>query len=872
MKHFLSTLAVLLFFGLLNSPASALQTSDTQPAAAPSVTPAEKTDQPAAAVAAEQNKSKKTPTGYDTALKEAKVIGTGCVTAYLKDDHTLIDLPKNILGRLLLWYSEAVRLPPAAVSAGGINLGAPSGQGATAVTLERQGKRILIRDHSPGFSKRGGSQDPVVPYDNGTVTSAIEQSVSEASNGPVIAVLPILGEGPDDTILVDITETFSKDIESLTARAQIMSTGLIPAAVDPARSYIADVKVFPTDIDIRSHLTFLAADPNDPVSGPQPVSIEIGHSIILLPEKAMKARYFDDRVGFFKTKFTEYEGSAGAVVNDRAVIQRRRLEKKNPEAKVSDPVQPIVFYIGQGVPKRWRPYLKAAVEQWQPLFEAAGFSNAIIAKDAPTQEEDPNWSAEDARHSVIRWIPQAIANAMGPVIFDPRSGEILSSHILIWPDVINIFERYYYAVAGTLDPDATSLPMSEEKRGELLTYVVGHEVGHTLGLRHNHLASTAYTVAQMRDPAFANSHGPNTSIMAYGRFNQCAQPGDGITQLYSIHGSYDYFAIDWGYGIHGETAQEEEAALDHLAAAAETDRNIAWAAGEFPDEMSWAFDPRLQKENTGAQRIEATQLGVANILRSLEGLNRAVGNNDKLYSSAWQDLLNHQYTYIKSVMDLIGGQLHLPGHIQGLEGRFIPAAKQQAAIRYLLGDGVQSLDAYKKPDVLYRAIPFGGVRTVEQLQANIVKDLLSGSRLAMIEEQKNVDPSAYSVINLADDMTNALWHDLTSSTRAERAMQAAFLDGIKAVLHPPADNSLEQQKIAAMQKAGYSTAFAGITMATGEKTSLPAWAFAALPQLQKRLETTKAASRSDQLHYREMARKIEEILTPSKVNDSSSST
>jgi hypothetical protein len=843
MKHFLFTLAVLLCIGLPGISVSAGQ-------AAPA---------PAAPPAAGQQK-KATTTPYATALKDATVIGTGCVTAYSKDDHTLIDLPENLLGRLLLWYSEAVRLPPTAVSAGGINMGGGDSRGTTAVTLERQGKRIFIRDHSPGFSKRGGSEDPV-SFDSGTVTNPIDHSVSEATNGPIIAVLPIVGEGPDKTILVDITEAFSKDIESLTARAQIVTTGLIPAAVDPARSYIAGVRVFPTDIDIRSHLTFLAADPNNPISGPQPVSIEIGHSIILLPEKPMQARYFDDRVGFFKTKFTEYETSEGAVVNNRAVILRRRLEKKNPDAEVSDPVEPIVFYIGRGVPDRWRPYMKAAVEQWQPVFEAAGFSNAIIAKDAPTEEEDPSWSAEDVRHSVIRWIPQSLANAMGPVTYDPRSGEILSSHILVWPEVIDIFQRYYYAVAGTLDPEAASLPLSEQKQGELLTYLVSHEVGHTLGLRHNHLGSTAYTVAEMRDPNFANSHGPNTSIMAYGRFNQCAQPGDGISQLYSIHGSYDYFAIDWGYGVHATTRQEEQDMLNSLAAAAEKDRSIAWGAGEMPDETAWAFDPRMQKENTGAERVEATKLGVANVLRSLSGLNRAVGNDDKLFAQTWLEMLEHQFAYLDSVKDLVAGQLHLPGHIQGLKGRLIPAARQREAVQYLLSDGVLSLDAYKKADVLYRAAPIGGVRTVEQFQAILVKHLLDGTRLALMEEQKSVDPTAYGVIDLADDMTAALWGDLSTASRTQRVMQAAFLDTVKTIVHPSAtDPGQAQMQITAMKKAGFPAAFIGISMATGARTSLPAWACATLPELQKRLENAKGSNRSDQLHFQEMARKIQGIL------------
>ncbi len=847
MKLFLYPLAVLCCIGLLTGPTSAEQ------AGANSALPP-KTTQSASG-------QKQAATPYATILQDAGVIGTGCVTAYSKDDHTLIALPGDILGRLLLWYSEAVKLPPKAISAEGINTGPTDHTGTTVVTMERLGKRIFIRDHSPEFAKRSGTMNSDAPYTDTGIGRGIHRSVSEASNGPIIAVLPVLADGPNGEILVDITEAFSKDIEALTARAQIITTGLIPAAVDPTRSYIAKVQVFSMDVDIRSHLTFLATNPNDPVSGPQPVSIEIGHSIILLPKKPMQARYFDDRVGYFMSKFTEYGGSKGVVTDNQGVILRRRLEKKNPEARVSDPVQPIVFYIGQDVPERWRPYLKKAVEMWSPVLEAAGFSNAIIARDAPTPEEDPDWSAEDAQHNVIRWISQEFANAMGPVIYDPRSGEILSSHILIWPEVINMFERYYYTMAGALDPEAARLPFSDAKRGELLTYAVAHEIGHTLGLRHNHLASTAYSVKELRNPAFADSHGPNSSIMAYGRFNQCAQPGDGVSRFIPGIGPYDYFAIDWGYGVHGKTEQEEQADLDRLASGSTTDRAITWAAGELPDEIeSWGLDPRVLKENTGAERVEATRLGVANILRALDNLNSAVGDDDRKYRQTYSEMQAHHAVLVNSVLKLVGGQYHLPGHVQGLKGRLIPAEKQREAVQYLLGEAARSLEPYERPELLYRAWPSGGILTVKALQATLVNGLLAGSRLTSLEEQKRVDPSAYGIVDLADDMTAVLFTDLTSVSPTGQILQNAFLDRINEIIHTAPNMATIGAEVAALLQKGFSTQYILVSLATGQKTTLPAWAYATLPELQQRLEAARPADREGQMHVKEMARKIKKIL------------
>ncbi len=236
----------------------------------------------------------------------------------------------------------------------------------------------------------------------------------------------------------------------------------------------------------------------------------IGHSIVFLPDKPMAHRTADPRIGYFESQFTEFEAGPGSAVTRRNAIIRFRLEKKDPAAAVSDPVKPIVYYIGPGVPKRWRPYVKAGVELWKPAFEAAGFSNAITAVDAP---DDPNFSVEDITNNIIRWVPTDRVNAFGPHVVDPRSGEILAAHILVWPSVLDYMSKYYYGVAGTLDPQAAKLPLPQEKLGQILTYIVAHEVGHTLGLRHNHIASTAYSAGQMRDPAFANVHGPNSSIM-----------------------------------------------------------------------------------------------------------------------------------------------------------------------------------------------------------------------------------------------------------------------------------------------------------------------------------------------------------------------
>jgi hypothetical protein len=801
------------------------------------------------------------PKAFAAKVGAAAPIGRGPLVAYQAAERTYLSVPLPMLDRLYFWYVEAARFPPQAVAHEGNSVA------EAVVSLEWQGSRLLVRDRSPSYEKRSPSGVPTgepLTLDGRRSSAPIERALDGASLGPVIVALPIVAEG-DGRLLVDITDAFSTDIDALTATHHIASAGLVPApipiTVDAARSWIADIDVYPDNLHVRSHLTFRAQNPADPVAGFQPVSIELGHSLVVLPERPMAARRYDDRVGFIAVNFTEFETADGSASTGplRGVIRRYRLEKKDPSAAVSDPVKPIVFHVGQGVPDRWRAAIKRGIEAWEPVFREAGFSNAIIARDAPTPEQDPDWSPEDARYNVIRWLPQPFANAMGPSVVDPRSGEILFAHIMIWPQVLDWFQRYYWMTARGIDPDVDRLPLSQAKQEELLAYVVAHEVGHSIGLRHNHVASTAYSIAQLRDPGFANAKGPNASIMAYGRFNQAAQPGDGVTRVMATMGPYDYFAIRWGYGVHGGSAAEEQAALDRLATDAAVDPILRWGAGEMGGiEESWAIDPRMQMENTGSERVEATRLGLRNVARSVAALDQGMPDNDT-YRATWSQALGRQDMMIGSVLKLVGGQL-APDSRQGATIP-VPAAMQREAVQFLVDEAPATYDVFVQQGALARGDPVGGSLLVERQRAQWVGSLLAGPKLAQLKAQESLTDNAYATLDLLRDVTDRVWGKLDTAPAWRAAQQIAWLDAAARVLDPKPD-STAAQRAAALASILHSPGYIAVQLSDGSDTAFPGFVREVLPDIGERVRRAAARERDParKAHLQQVSARIAAML------------
>ena len=685
-------------------------------------------------------------------------------------------------------------------------------------------------------------------------------AISSTETGAIIASFPIVGLQPDGTLLIDVTATFSNDIPAVTGRTVVVKTGVVPMAVDPSKSFIERVRVRGDALNVRSHLTFLGVAPAAQADGPRPVSVVLGHSIVFLPEKPMAARPADPRVGYFTSEYTAFEPGTGVAQDKQVLIGRFRLEKADPAAAVSDPVKPITYYLGRGIPERWKPHITAGVLQWLPVFEAIGFRNAIRVLDAPTPEQDPDWSPEDVTINVIRWLPEEHVNAMGPRVADPRSGETLSAHIVVWPSVIDYFSKYYWAAFGGsgVDPAAPRLPLSDDKAGQILAYAVAHEVGHTLGLMHNQLASTAYSVQQMRQPEFANRFGPNSSIMAYGRFNQAAQPGDGVTQLFSKIGAYDRAAIRYGYGVFGTDPASERRELAAFAETFSRDRQLFWGSEESGELIArFGRDPRVQTENTGAERVAATRLGVANLLRSLNRLDAGTGGDAKLYAATYGVVLGHHVALLQSVQRLVAGVMPAMGAGEGPRPRLVPAAEQREAVRYLAGEGATSLEPYAATAVAERVAVFGGNTAVDRLQAGLITDLLSGSTVALLEAQQRDNPSAYAPQDFGHDLSTAVWGQLKTATPTQRALQRGYMAAAQTLLRDwakgGAGEAAEAKAVIDMLPMPGSSARALVE--TGDDSVFIPWLRNSLPGLKTRLEAAarSAASPTDRLHFAEMA-------------------
>jgi hypothetical protein len=733
--------------------------------------------EPAAGRAGRGGAQSTEPRPYAQVITAEAKTSKGIFTVHRVGENLYYEIPKAQLGKDFLWVTQIKQN----------TMGAGYGGQAVddrVVRWDLNGNKVFLRVLNYGMVASDES-------------NPVGQAVADANN-PIIARafnVAAFNTTTGDPV-IDVTPMYLSDFPEFSARGAVGGRG-----VDASRSYIEKVSSFPENINVQVMQTFTIGAETGAAGGAAPAPARRGgargpsgtvllfHSMVKLPETPMKPRLFDERVGYFTATTYDYSRPEHKAVQ-RTFITRYRLEKKDPNAALSEPVKPIVYYVDPATPKQWVPWVKKAVEDWQPAFEAAGFKNAIIAKEAPSKAEDPDWDPEDVRYSVIRWLPSTTENSVGPHIHDPRSGEIIEADLQIYHNVMNLATMWYFTQVGPLDPRAKKLPLPDDLVGRLVEYVIAHEIGHTLGFPHNMKASSLYTLAQIRDKNWVKQNGHTPTLMDYARFNYVAQPEDGIAveDLVPKIGPYDIWATMWGYKpIPGaRTPDEEKPTLDAWAKEQDSKPYL-----RFSTSGAQGSDPGDETEAVGdIDATAATALGLKNLKKVAGMMLDATATPGESYADlneVYGRVVSQFTTEMDHVTNVVGG-VRSQEVYNGQQGdqkghRFwpVPKAKQAEAVQFLLANAFQTPDFLVQPDILRRIQPTGVVNRVRLAQNTIMNSLMQPQKMDRLVEQAALDPAnAYSLVQFLGDVRKGIWAELATPAKPidtfRRNTQRVYLD------------------------------------------------------------------------------------------------
>ena len=716
----------------------------------------------------DSKKPKKEKTYKEIITKEA-ITDKGLFDIHKVKDKYYYEINDSLLGREMLMVTRIAK------TASGLGFGGGK-QNTQVLRWQKKDAKILLRVVSHN----------IVASDSLPVSEAVLNSNFE----PILYSFKIESKGIDSiSTLIDVTKLFNEDVKPL-GFPQSRRKGYKISSLNSKKSFIESIKSYPENIESRHVKTYNSSSPPSN-SSTGTISLEINNSMILLPKTPMKRRYFDQRVGWFARSQVDY-GLDVQESKSLKYLDRWRLEVKDEDlekfenGELVTPKKQIVYYIDRATPVKWRKYLKQGIEDWQAAFEEAGFKNAIIAKDPPTKEEDPEWSPEDVRYSVVRYLASPIPNANGPHVSDPRSGEILESDINWYHNVMTLLRNWFFVQTAAINEDARGVSFDDEVMGRLIRFVSAHEVGHTIGLPHNMGSSSAYPVDSLRSATFTKKFGTAPSIMDYARFNYIAQPEDKGVALMPDIGVYDKHAVRWGYRPipEAKTAKDEKKTLDKWIR--DNENSLMHRFG------SAGIDPSSQTEDLGDDAVKASEYGILNLKRIVPNLTKWTSEDGKDYSdlqTMYGQVLTQFNRYMGHVSSNIGGvyQYYKTYDQEGPVYTHVKKSHQKKCMNFL-NDQLFETPTWMIDNNILNKIEFAGITNrIRSTQSRTLNSILDFGKMARLIENEAINgKNAYSLIDMMSDLKKGIWKELYSHKTIDvyrRNLQFAYLDRISYIMN-----------------------------------------------------------------------------------------
>ena len=810
--------------------------------------------------------AKSGPKPYKEIITDKAITKKGMFTVHKVDDKYYFEIADAMLGREILAVTRYIKVP----AVGG-------GRGVYGGEIANQQSLVFEKGPSNNIFLR------VVTLVNAAdPKDEIYKAVTNSNLNAITAAFPIAAFSKDSTgVVIEVTDFFKGDNQVVSINSGVKRMlSLAQLAAD--RSFIQKIAAYPINIEVKTVKTFSASPATGgfgiPTPGPATsvpaanaagaVTIELNTSLLLLPQTPMAPRIADKRVGFFTDDYVLFRDGQQKVENKEFAI-RWRLEPKDEEVdkwkrgELVEPKKPIIYYIDPATPKQWRQHLILGVNDWQKAFEKAGFKNAIMGKEWP--ENDTTMSMEDARYSVIRYFASSTENAYGPQVHDPRSGEILESHIGWYHNVMKLVHDWYMVQTAAVDPRARKMKYDDELMGDLIRFVSSHEVGHTLGLRHNMGSSSKTPVANLRNKVWVEANGHTASIMDYARFNYVAQPEDNIGKagLYPRIGDYDHWAMQWGYGyIAGNNEEEQKKNSNKLITETLKNNPRTWF-GTY--ESGNQADPRSQSEDLSDNAVVASDYGIKNLQRIIVNLpewTKEEGDLNENIATMYGKLLGQFRLYVGHVSRNIGGVYETFKTAEQNESVYeiTPKTMQRDALGFLNRQLFQTPKWLIVKNIWDKVNAPGTADPLASAQEAALAGLLTGDRMNRMQycvERFGAD-KAYSALDMINDLQTDLFSELKSNKAIDayrRMLQKSYVDKLENIINPSAP------------AGGIVFTFGGnnpYQSGFNSRSDVYSIARAQLVQLRGPVNTAAASAtdRMSKIHLQDLADKIKKALDP----------